>query len=63
MSRFIFINDTFSTNGIIVNVDEILTVYKDNYHKRTVIKNKNGEEIYSSDSPYEISKVIKNDSF
>lgn len=63
MSRFIFINDTFSTNGIILNVDDILTVYKDNYNKRTVIKIKNGEEIYSSDSPYEISKVIKNDSF
>lgn len=63
MARFIFINDTFSTNGIILNVDDILTVYKDNYNKRTVIQIKNGEEIYSSDSPYEISKEIKNGSF
>lgn len=63
MARFIFINDTFSTNGIILNVDDILTVYKDNYNKRTVIRIRNGEEVYSSDSPYEISKEIKNASF
>lgn len=53
------------TGKIIIDVNEILTVYEVSVRgeERTVIKFKNGEEVYSSDSPYEISKEIKNDSF
>lgn len=58
VSRFILVSDFYTTHKIIVNVDEILSVYVSKGEKRTTIKFKNSDEVYSAWSPEAIYQDI-----